>query len=152
MADREIAGLKDAAREARPAAFGRAPRHVAVIMDGNGRWAARRGLPRIEGHRRGVEALRRAVRGAIELGVRYLTVYSFSVENWTRPKEEVQSLMALLHRFIHNDLAELNANNVRVRVIGARAGLSNDVEGLLLQAEEITRSNTGLTLVAIGPS
>jgi undecaprenyl diphosphate synthase len=147
MADRDIAGLKDAAREARPAASGCAPCHVAVIMDGNGRWAARRSLPRIEGHRRGVEALRRAVRAAIELGVRYLTVYSFSVENWTRPREEVQSLMALLHRFIHNDLAELNANNVRVRVIGARAGLSSEVLGLLRQAEEVTRNNTGLTLV-----
>lgn len=147
MSDRDFAGLKDAAREGRAAAFQTMPRHVAVIMDGNGRWAARRGLPRIEGHRRGVDALRRAVRAAIELGVGYLTVYSFSVENWSRPKEEVQGLMGLLHRFIHNDLAELNANNVRVRVIGARAGLSGDVLGLLRQAEEITRSNTGLTLV-----
>jgi len=147
MADRDFSGLKDAAREVRPAAFHPVPRHVAVIMDGNGRWAARRGLPRIEGHRRGVEALRRAVRAAIELGVGYLTVYSFSVENWSRPKEEVQGLMVLLHRFIHNDLAELNANNVRVRVIGARAGLPGDVLGLLRQAEEVTRSNTGLTLV-----
>ncbi|ARN83056.1 isoprenyl transferase [Methylocystis bryophila] len=147
MSDRDFAGLKDAAREGSAAAFQPMPRHVAVIMDGNGRWAARRGLPRIEGHRRGVDALRRAVRAAIELGIGYLTVYSFSVENWSRPKEEVQGLMGLLHRFIHNDLAELNANNVRVRVIGARAGLSGDVLALLRQAEEITRSNTGLTLV-----
>jgi undecaprenyl diphosphate synthase len=147
MSDRDFAGLKETAREARAAAYRPAPRHVAVIMDGNGRWAARRGLPRIEGHRRGVEALRRAVRASIELGIGYLTVYSFSVENWTRPKEEVQSLMALLHRFIHNDLAELNGNNVRVRVIGARTGLTSDVLALLRQAEEITRDNTGLTLV-----
>jgi undecaprenyl diphosphate synthase len=116
-------------------------------MDGNGRWAARRGLPRLEGHRRGVEALRRAVRAAIELGVEYLTVYSFSVENWSRPPEEVKSLLTLLHRFIHNDLAELNSNNVRVRVIGARADLAPEVAGLLRHAEEVTRANTGLTLV-----
>ncbi len=147
MSDREFSGLKEAAREARTSEFHPAPQHVAVIMDGNGRWAARRGLPRIEGHRRGVEALRRAVRAAIELGVRYLTVYSFSVENWSRPPDEIQGLMVLLHRFIHNDLAELNANNVRVRVVGARSGLSNDVLALLRQAEEVTRSNTGLTLV-----
>ena len=147
MSDRDFAGLKESARETRGAAFRAAPRHVAVIMDGNGRWAARRGLPRLEGHRRGVEALRRAVRASIELGIGYLTVYSFSVENWTRPKEEVQSLMALLHRFIHNDLAELNANNVRVRVIGARTGLTSEVLALLRQAEEVTRDNTGLTLV-----
>ena len=147
MSDRDFAGLKETARETEADSFGAAPRHVAVIMDGNGRWAARRGLPRLEGHRRGVEALRRAVRASIELGIGYLTVYSFSVENWTRPKEEVQSLMVLLHRFIHNDLADLNANNVRVRVIGAREGLTSDVLALLRQAEEITRDNTGLTLV-----
>ena len=84
-------------------------RHVALIMDGNGRWAAARGLPRIEGHRRGVEALRRAVRAAIDLGVSYLTVYSFSAENWSRPREEVMSLLALLHRFIRNDLLRIHA-------------------------------------------
>ena len=82
-----------------------APRHVALIMDGNGRWAAARGLPRFEGHRRGVEALRRTVRAAIELKIGYLTVYSFSAENWSRPREEVQSLLGLLHRFIRNDLS-----------------------------------------------
>jgi undecaprenyl diphosphate synthase len=124
-----------------------APRHVAVIMDGNGRWAAARGLPRFEGHRRGVEALRRTVRAAIELGVDYLTVYSFSVENWTRPPDEVQSLLTLLHRFIRNDLAELQANNVRVKVIGARVDLAPDIAALLREAEELTAENTGLTLV-----
>ena len=124
-----------------------APRHVALIMDGNGRWAAARGLPRIEGHRRGVEALRRAVRAAIDLGVSYLTVYSFSAENWSRPREEVMSLLALLHRFIRNDLAELHANNVRVRVIGARSDLAPDIADLLCEAEQVTQANTGLTLV-----
>jgi undecaprenyl diphosphate synthase len=122
-------------------------RHVALIMDGNGRWAASRGLPRVEGHRRGVEALRRAVRTAMELKIAYLTVYSFSVENWTRPRDEVQALLTLLHRFVRNDLAELHYNNVRVRVIGARGDLAPDLVGLLREAEEVTQNNTGLTLV-----
>ncbi|MGJ0510626.1 MAG: isoprenyl transferase [Methylocystis sp.] len=125
----------------------RGPRHVALIMDGNGRWAAARGLPRFEGHRRGVEALRRAVRAAIDLKISYLTVYSFSAENWSRPREEVQSLLGLLHRFIRNDLSELHANNVRVRVIGARADLAPEIAGLLREAEQVTQANTGLTLV-----
>src|SRR5438876_4687847 len=91
------------------------PRHVAIIMDGNGRWAAQRGLPRGEGHRRGVEALRRTVRAAGELGVRVLTIFSFSSENWSRPHQEIVDLMGLLRRFIRNDLAELHGNNVRVK-------------------------------------
>lgn len=126
---------------------GASPRHVAIIMDGNGRWAKARGLPRIEGHRRGVEALRRAVRTAIELNIGYLTVYSFSAENWTRPFEEVQSLMGLLHLFIRNDLDDLNANNVRIRVIGERQGLPDDIVALLKEAETATQTNTGLVLV-----
>ena len=125
-----------------------APRHVAIIMDGNGRWAAARGLPRGEGHRRGVEALRRTVRAAGELGIRYLTIFSFSSENWSRPAAEISELMGLLRRFIRNDLAELHQNNVRVRVIGERDGLSPTISGrLLVEAEELTRDNTGLTLV-----
>jgi undecaprenyl diphosphate synthase len=123
------------------------PAHVAIIMDGNGRWAARRALPRVEGHRRGVEAVRRAVRSAIDLGVRYLTIYSFSSENWRRPPQEVSDLMGLLKRFIRNDLADLHANNVRVRIIGERASLSPDIRALLDEAEEVTRHNGGLTLV-----
>lgn len=124
-----------------------APAHVGVIMDGNGRWAAQRGLPRFEGHRRGVEALRRTVRAAIELGIRYLTVYSFSSENWSRPAAEVADLMGLLKRFIRNDLADLHSNNVRVRILGARSGLSPEIAALLDEAEELTRANSGLTLV-----
>jgi undecaprenyl diphosphate synthase len=116
-------------------------------MDGNGRWAAARGLPRGEGHRRGVEALRRTVRAAGELGVRYLTIFSFSSENWSRPIAEVNELMGLLRRFVRNDLAELHQNNVRVRVVGDRDGLSPDIGPLLIEAEELTRNNTGLTLV-----
>ena len=107
------------------------PAHVAIIMDGNGRWAKARGLPRFEGHRRGVEAVRRAVRSAIEHGIRYLTIYSFSSENWRRPPDEVAMLMGLLKRFIRNDLAELHRNGVRVRIIGERDGLAADIAGLL---------------------
>lgn len=123
------------------------PTHVAIIMDGNGRWAAQRGLPRLEGHRRGVEAIRRAVRTAGDLGIRYLTVYSFSAENWRRPAQEVSDLMGLLKRFVRHDLAELHRNNICVRIIGERQGLSPDIRMLLDEAEQLTRSNTGLTLV-----
>ncbi len=124
-----------------------APRHVAIIMDGNGRWAGARGLPRSEGHRRGVEALRRTVRAAGELGVKYLTIFSFSAENWARPESEIRDLMGLLRRFIRNDLAELHASGVRVRIIGERAGLAPDILGLLQEAEDLTRGNDKLTLV-----
>ena len=99
------------------------PLHVAIIMDGNGRWAAARGLPRAEGHRRGVEALRRVVRAASELGILYLTIFSFSSENWSRPASEIGDLFGLLRRFIRNDLATLHSDGVRVRVIGERDGL-----------------------------
>jgi undecaprenyl diphosphate synthase len=128
-------------------AGGGMPAHVAIIMDGNGRWAAQRGLPRFEGHRRGVDAIRRAVRTAGELGIQYLTVYSFSAENWRRPAQEVSDLMGLLKRFVRHDLAELHANNIRVRIIGEREGLASDIRLLLEEAEQLTRSNTGLTLV-----
>src|SRR6201991_5238924 len=104
-----------------------APRHVAVIMDGNGRWAAARGLPRTEGHRRGVEALRRTVRAAGELGIGIVTIFSFSSENWARPPSEIRDLMGLLRRFIRNDLADLHQSGVRVRVIGERADLDPDI-------------------------
>lgn len=123
------------------------PRHVAIIMDGNGRWATRRGLPRLEGHRRGVDALRRTVRAAGEMGVSFLTVYAFSSENWSRPRIEIDGLMGLLKRFIRNDLVELHENNIRIRVIGEREGLEPDVLGLLTEAETLTRNNTALTLV-----
>ncbi|HLH48180.1 MAG TPA: polyprenyl diphosphate synthase, partial [Roseiarcus sp.] len=123
------------------------PRHVAIIMDGNGRWAAAHGLPRIEGHRRGVEALRRTVRAAAELGISVLTIFSFSSENWTRPPSEINDLMGLLRRFVRNDLAELHKSNVRVRIIGERAKLDRDIRALLQEAEDLTRDNDGLTLV-----
>jgi undecaprenyl diphosphate synthase len=124
-----------------------APRHVAIIMDGNGRWAAARGLPRGEGHRRGVEALRRTVRAAGELGISFLTIFSFSSENWSRPIAEVTELMGLLRRFVRNDLAELHQSNVRVRIIGERGDLKPEIGRLLIEAEELTHANTGLQLV-----
>ncbi|MGN6461888.1 MAG: isoprenyl transferase [Pseudolabrys sp.] len=123
------------------------PRHVAIIMDGNGRWASARGLPRLEGHRRGVEALRRTVRAAGDLGIGYLTIYSFSSENWSRPQAEITDLMGLLRRFIRNDLADLHKSGVRVRVIGERDGLAPDIARLLTEAEELTAANTHLTLI-----
>ena len=123
------------------------PRHVAIIMDGNGRWAAARGLPRAEGHRRGVEALRRTVRAAGEMGISILTIFFFSAENWSRPAAEVRDLMGLLRRFIRHDLADLHHNGVRVRVIGDRENLEADIRRLLEEAEELTRANDRLILV-----
>jgi undecaprenyl diphosphate synthase len=123
------------------------PAHIAIIMDGNGRWAKMRGLPRHEGHRRGLEALRRTVRDAGELGVSTLTLYSFSTENWRRPETEVSFLMALLKRFVEKDLAELAASGVRVRIIGGRDDLSPDLRRLVEHAEATTAGNAGMTLV-----
>jgi undecaprenyl diphosphate synthase len=123
------------------------PRHVAIIMDGNGRWAAARGLPRAEGHRRGVEALRRTIRAAGEIGIKIVTIFSFSAENWSRPATEIVELMGLLRRFVRNDLAELHKSNVRVRIIGERMGLDPDIGRLLIEAEELTKNNNGLILV-----
>jgi undecaprenyl diphosphate synthase len=120
---------------------------VAIIMDGNGRWASARGLPRAEGHRRGVEALRRTIRAAGEIGIQVITIFSFSSENWSRPAAEIGELMGLLRRFIRNDLAELHKSNVRVRIVGERDGLDPDIGRLLVEAEELTRANDGLTLV-----
>ena len=123
------------------------PRHVAIIMDGNGRWAAARGLPRGEGHRRGVEALRRTVRAAGDLGIAFLTIFSFSAENWSRPPAEIRELMVLLRRFIRRDLADLHRRGVRVRVIGEREDLDSDIRRLLDEAEELTKHNSRLVLV-----
>ena len=123
------------------------PEHVAVIMDGNGRWANKRGLPRAIGHSKGVEAVRETVRAAGEAGVRYLTLFAFSSENWSRPEDEINDLLGLLRRFIRRDLAELHRENVRIRVIGDKQNLRGDILPLLLEAEETTRQNTGLTVV-----
>jgi undecaprenyl diphosphate synthase len=123
------------------------PRHVAIIMDGNGRWAAARALPRGEGHRRGVEALRRTVRAAGDIGIGIVTIFSFSAENWSRPPSEISELMALLRRFIRNDLADLHRSGVKVRVIGARDDLAPDIRALLEEAENLTHGNDKLMLV-----
>jgi undecaprenyl diphosphate synthase len=124
-----------------------APRHVAIIMDGNGRWAHQRSLPRSAGHRQGVEAVRRAVRAAIEFEISYLTLYSFSAENWSRPPEEVSYLLTLLRRFIRQDVAELHAANVRILVIGERGGLADDIVQMIDECESLTAGNTGLALI-----
>lgn len=123
------------------------PRHIAIIMDGNGRWAKARGLPRGAGHRAGVEALRSTVRAAGDRGLGYLTLFAFSSENWSRPSGEVGDLMGLLKLFIRRDLAELHRNNVRVRIIGEREGLPAEIAGLLNEAEALTRRNGGLNLI-----
>ncbi|MEJ0096952.1 MAG: isoprenyl transferase [Bauldia sp.] len=123
------------------------PRHVAIIMDGNGRWAAARGLPRGEGHRRGVEAVRHTVRAAIELGIGHLTLFSFSSENWTRPIEEVDFLFGLFRRYIGRDVADLHASGVRITIIGKRAGLPADILTMIEEAEALTAANRALELI-----
>ncbi|MDX2101160.1 MAG: isoprenyl transferase [Alphaproteobacteria bacterium] len=121
------------------------PRHVAIIMDGNGRWARQRGQPRVFGHRRGAEAVRRAVTAAAEIGIGYLTLFAFSSENWRRPAEEVGELMGLLRVYLRKEIAELHRNDVRLRVIGNRQKLPADVVSLIDGAEAQTKDNTGLT-------
>ncbi len=123
------------------------PRHVAIIMDGNGRWAKARGLPRIAGHQRGADAVRDVVQSCRELGVSYLTLYAFSSENWKRPASEVDDLMGLLRLYLRRELDELNRNNIRVRFIGDRSGLADDIIRLLARYERTTRENDALTLI-----
>lgn len=125
----------------------KSPRHVAVIMDGNGRWATQRSLPRTEGHRHGVEAVRRLVRAAIECGTEYLTVFTFSSENWRRPRAEVNYLFALLRRFIRQDVAELHSAGVRIIVIGEREGLDSDIVQMIEECETLTAGNSTLNLI-----
>jgi undecaprenyl diphosphate synthase len=122
------------------------PRHVAVIMDGNGRWARARGRPRTFGHQEGVEALRRTVEAAGEIGLRYLTVFGFSTENWRRPPDEVSALLDLLRLYVMRDLDRLANEGVRVRIIGAREGLAPDILSIIRRAESQTARNTGLNL------
>src|SRR5690349_1339973 len=107
------------------------PRHVAIILDGNGRWASQRGFPRTEAHRRGVESVRVSVRAAIELGVTHVTLYTFSSDDWQRPQEEVFGLMTLLKRFIRRDLAELHEQNVKLNIIGTNEGVEDEIVALI---------------------
>ena len=123
------------------------PAHVAIIMDGNGRWAKQRGLPRVEGHRNGVESVRAVVRAAGEAGVKYLTLYAFSVENWSRPKDEVDTLMKYLARFLKNEIGELNRHNVRLEAIGQIYRLPEFVQDQLRKTMAALDKNNGLTLI-----
>ena len=121
------------------------PRHIAIIMDGNGRWAKRRLMPRVAGHRKGVEALRGVIRACAERGVSHLTVFAFSSENWRRPQEEVTLLMELFMRALENEVARLHENDIRFRVIGDLSGFSGRIQALIRDAEALTRDNTRLT-------
>jgi len=122
------------------------PAHVAVIMDGNGRWAQRKGLPRVEGHRRGSEALKRTIQACMELGVKYLTVYAFSTENWNRPKEEVGFLMDLLMAALDKEIDELNKNGIRLRFFGRLEMIDHKLKHRIKAAEELTKNNGALNL------
>src|SRR5215211_6727097 len=124
--------------------FDRLPQHVAVIMDGNGRWAAQRHLPRVEGHRAGIESVRDVVEGSARLGIEVLTLYAFSIENWKRPATEVSTLMLLLKRYLRLELNTLLSNNIRFKVIGRVEELSNDIQQELRAAEDRTAPNTGM--------
>jgi undecaprenyl diphosphate synthase len=123
------------------------PAHVAIIMDGYGRWAKARGLPRIAGHRRGAESVRRAITASAELGISYLTLFGFSSENWKRPSDEVNDLMGLLRHYLRGEIAELHQQGVRLKVIGDRARLAPDIVTLINNAEQLTGNNTRLTLI-----
>ncbi|MFL0199904.1 isoprenyl transferase [Exiguobacterium acetylicum] len=127
--------------------YDRVPEHVAIIMDGNGRWAQKRGLPRIMGHREGMKSIREVVRVANELGVKSLTLYAFSTENWTRPEEEVSFLMKLPAQFLESDLKELDAQNVKVEVAGEVSRLPHFTREAVEQAKLDTQHNTGLRLI-----
>jgi len=125
---------------------GEVPRHVAIIMDGNGRWAARRRLPRIAGHKRGVEAVRATVKSCAKRGVAYLTLFAFSSENWRRPPDEVALLMQLFVAVLENEVQKMHANGVRLKMIGDRARFDRKMQALMAEGERLTEGNTGLTL------
>lgn len=122
------------------------PQHVAIIMDGNGRWATRRGLPRVAGHRQGVEALREVIRTSDELGIKYLTLYAFSTENWKRPAAEIDALMSLLVEYLRNEIRELNSNNVKISVLGQVEAFPTVAQREIANAVELTKNNTGLNV------
>ncbi|SDD63440.1 MULTISPECIES: isoprenyl transferase [Kordiimonas] len=123
------------------------PKHVAIIMDGNGRWAAQKGKPRSAGHRRGAEAVREAIEGALDLGIGYLTLYAFSSENWNRPEDEVRDLMGLLKLYLNREVKTMHKQKVRLRVIGRRDKLSADIQKMIERAEDLTAENDRMTLV-----
>lgn len=123
------------------------PKHIAIIMDGNGRWAARNGMSRSKGHRKGADAVKEAIEGAIDCGIDYLTLYAFSSENWNRPKDEVNDLMGLLKMYLNKEVRTLHKEGVKLRVIGNRKTLSDDIRNMVAKAEDLTKDNTRLTLV-----
>jgi undecaprenyl diphosphate synthase len=141
------AGEKDKREQDRLRETGEIPGHIAIIMDGNGRWAKKRGMPRIAGHREGVESVRDIVEASGQLGVQYLTLYAFSTENWKRPQEEVSLLMRLLLKALRDEADRLHKNNVRLRAVGDVTRLPKEVQSELLDGIQKTRENTGLTLV-----
>ena len=120
--------------------------HIAIIMDGNGRWASARGLPRYEGHTQGLKTLRKLLKELRDFDLKYLTIFSFSLDNWRRPEEETSKLMQLLRKFISNDLSELHNNNVRIKIIGSRSNIPKDILSLIKGAEDLTSENKGLYL------
>ncbi len=122
------------------------PRHIAIIMDGNGRWAKQRFMPRIVGHKRGVESLRSVVKACRDLGVSYLTVFAFSSENWRRPNDEVSFLMSLFLKMLNREIASLHKNNIRLKIIGERSRFDEKLQQAMWHAEQLTAKNTGLTL------
>tara|TARA_B100001989_G_C24539925_1_gene466923 strand:- start:536 stop:1285 length:750 start_codon:yes stop_codon:yes gene_type:complete len=123
------------------------PKHIAVIMDGNGRWANKRGLPRTMGHKQGAESARKIVKYAAELGVKYLTLFGFSSENWRRPQSEIEDLMQLLRQYLRSETAELHKNNVKLVVIGDKTAFDEDIIKLINNTESLTRNNTGITVI-----
>jgi undecaprenyl diphosphate synthase len=135
---------KDESREGKTTQ--KAPRHIAIIMDGNGRWARKRGLPRIAGHRAGTENLRRIIRACVDLGVQYLTIYAFSTENWARPKQEVEGLMDLLEDVVENETAELNSEGVQIRHLGRLEQLNPRLQKKIVKAIDLTQNNHRLIL------
>ncbi|MFO7153377.1 MAG: isoprenyl transferase [Caldicoprobacter oshimai] len=122
------------------------PQHVAIIMDGNGRWATKRGLPRVAGHRQGVEALREVIKTSDELGIKYLTLYAFSTENWKRPASEIDALMSLLVEYLRREIRELNSNNVKISVLGQVEAFPTVAQREIAKAVELTKNNTGLNV------
>ncbi|MDD4929837.1 MAG: isoprenyl transferase [Gallionella sp.] len=124
----------------------RIPRHIAIIMDGNGRWAKQRFMPRVMGHKRGVESLRATVRACRDIGVEYLTVFAFSSENWRRPVDEVSFLMSLFLKMLEREVTSLHKNNIRLKIIGDRSRFDEKLRKTMLDAEQLTAANTGLTL------
>ncbi|MFA6922091.1 MAG: polyprenyl diphosphate synthase, partial [Gallionella sp.] len=121
------------------------PRHIAIIMDGNGRWAKQRFMPRVVGHQRGVESLRTTVRACRDMGVEYLTVFAFSSENWRRPVDEVSFLMSLFLKMLEREIASLHKNNIRLKIIGDRDRFDDKLKRSMQDAEQLTSNNTGLT-------